>query len=263
MQHAPKSRGAISKPAHWPQGLSTTCLRHCSDRRGEDRGTSRMQLRKAHWPQGQEVANLLWLRIFLMPPAVYAPSGNCAAYPPPRIFRHIKWRAGAGGKDLTEEDREQFEKTGFRVRTRMEFCDIIACLVEVHFGRSLLTFVCLASLEPMKRGSVRVCHLGARGWYGVAYFQASSASASGIGEPLGSLEGIPATLDQKQSQWIAIHCCASPTGLNLMIHCGTCMWREAAFYVIELHRLGWQIAKGKLSNLAICRSVELGHLSIC
>ena len=52
----------------------------------------------------------------MMPPAVYAPSGNCAADPPPMISRHIKWRAGAGGKDLTEEDREQFEKTGFRIR---------------------------------------------------------------------------------------------------------------------------------------------------
>ena len=124
MQHAPKSRGAISKPAHWPQGLSTTCLRHCSDRRGEDRGTSRMQLRKAHWPQGPRALEILW------------------AY----------WKSNA----------------------------------------------------------------------------------------------IRATLNQKQSQWIAIHCCASPTGLNLMIHCSTCMWREAAFYVIELHRLGWQIVKGTL-----------------
>ena len=60
--------------------------------------------------------------------------------------------------------------------------------------------------------------------------KASSASASGIEEPLGQQE-LPnelmdpalvnvllATLDQKQSQWTAMHCCASPTGLNLMFH---------------------------------------------
>ena len=60
--------------------------------------------------------------------------------------------------------------------------------------------------------------------------KASSASASGIEEPLGQQELLNelmgpafvnvllATLDRKQSQWTAMHCCASPTGLNLMFH---------------------------------------------
>ena len=108
---------------------------------------------------------------------------------------------------------------------------------------------------------MRLYHEGEQRWYRVPetdYSQDDCASASGTGEPVGvpelpnalmnpmAVNVLLATLDQKQSQWIAIHCCASPTGLNLMIHCSTCMWREAAFYVIELHRLGWQIVKGTL-----------------
>ena len=158
-----------------------------------------------------------------------------------------QWRAAEVGADLTEEDLVQFEKTGFRVRARMESCDVIKYLnhvVQVGFARSLLAFRCPVPLERLKRGAVRIFHQDTGRWYRVeeerckassasasgAEGKASSASASGIEEPLGqpelpnelldpaSVNVLLATLDQKQSQWTAMHCCASPTGLNLMIH---------------------------------------------
>ena len=167
---------------------------------------------------------------------VYSPIHNVSAYLPPMTLRHIKWRSAEAGENLTEQDREQFEKTGFRVRARMESCDVIKYLnhvVEVGFGRSLLTFQCPAHLERMKRAGVRIYHRGTGRWYRVDEedrCKVSSASASGIEEPLGQPElpdalmdpsvvnVLGATLDQKQSQWTAMHCCASPTGLNLLLY---------------------------------------------
>ena len=130
----------------------------------------------------------------------------------------------------------QFEKIGFRARARMESHDVIKCLnhlAQVGFARSLLAFRCPVPLEHLKKGAVRVYHQGTGRWYRVEEEErckASNASASGIEEPLGQQE-LPnelmdpalvnvllATLDQKQSQWTAMHCCASPTGLNLMFH---------------------------------------------
>ena len=154
---------------------------------------------------------------------VYSPIHNVSAYLPPMTLRHIKWRAAEAGEDLTEEDLVQFEKTGFRVRARMESCDVIKYLnhvVQVGFARSLLAFRCPVPLERLKRGAVRVYHQGTGRWYRVEEEErckASSASASGIEEPLGQQElpnelmdpslvnVLAATLDQKQSQWTATH----------------------------------------------------------
>ena len=88
----------------------------------------------------------------------------------------------------------QFEKTGFRVRARMESCDVIKYLnhvVQVGFARSLLAFRCPVPLERLKRGAVRVYHQGNGRWYRVEEEErckASRASASGIEEPLGQHE---------------------------------------------------------------------------
>ena len=79
--------------------------------------------------------------------------------------------------------------------------------------------------------------------------KASGTSVSGIEEPLGQRElpnelmgpslvnVLAATLEQKQSQWTAMHCCASPTGLNLMFH----------FRSDQFHR-SWRDFQGTAKN---------------
>lgn len=166
---------------------------------------------------------------------IYCPVSDIAAYVPPMTLRHIRWRTAEAGEHLSEQDWEQFQKSGFRARVRMESFDCIKYLnhiVEVAFGKALTAFVCPASLDRMEAGSVRIYHQSSKRWYRVRAEERladSSASVSGAG---GAVLGVPelpnalldpckvnvllATLDQKQSQWTAMHCCTSPRGLNLM-----------------------------------------------
>ena len=168
---------------------------------------------------------------------VYSLIHNLSAHLPLKTLRHIKWIAAKAWKDVTEEDMVQVEKIGFlHVRARMESFDVIRYLshvVQVGFARSLLACTWPVRLEHLKRGTVRVYHQGNGRWYRVEEKErckASSASASGVEEPFGQQE-LPnelmepalvnvllATLDQKQSQWTAMHCSASPIGLNLKFH---------------------------------------------
>ena len=116
-------------------------------------------------------------------------------------LRHIRWRAAEAGQKLTDEERAQFENTGFRAKSRMESCDVIKYLnhvLEVGFGRSLQSFVCPASLERMEKGTVRLDHKGEQRWYRVPetdYSQVECASASGTGEPV-RLPELPNSFDE-------------------------------------------------------------------
>ena len=83
---------------------------------------------------------------------VYCPREDVAAYTPPMSLRHIRWRSADAGERLSSEDREQFDKTGFKAKSRMEACDCIKYLnhmLQVAFGRSLLSFACPTSLKRM------------------------------------------------------------------------------------------------------------------
>ena len=176
---------------------------------------------------------------------VYCPVQDVAAYVPPMSLRHLRWRTSEAGDLVSGQDWEQFEKFGFRLKGRMESFDCIKYLnhiLEVGFGKSLLTFACPATLERMKAGSVRIYHRASKRWYRVEAedrLTKQSASASGADIDARGVPELPnellnpslvnvllATIDQKQSQWTAMHCCTSPQGLNLMF----------AFRVDSFHR---------------------------
>lgn len=161
---------------------------------------------------------------------VYCPVADVAAYTPPMTLRHVRWRSAEAGERLSIADREQCEHTRFKTKTRMECCDCIKYLnhvLQVAFGRSLQSFACPHPLKRMEPRAVRVYHTGSGRWYRVAA-KDYGASASGTGVDVGvvelpdelldsmSVNVLLATIDQKQSQWTAMHCCASPTALNLM-----------------------------------------------
>ena len=166
---------------------------------------------------------------------VYCPIPDIAAYVPPMSLRHIRWRTAEPGEELSEQDWEQFHKSGFRTRARMESYDCIKYLnhiVEVAFAKGLTAFKCPASLLPMEAGSVRIYNQACQQWYRVSAedrLADPSTSASGVDASILGVPELPnelldpckvnvllATLDQKQSQWTAMHCCTSAKGLNLM-----------------------------------------------
>ena len=167
---------------------------------------------------------------------VYCPIPDIAAYVPPMSLRHLRWRTSEAGELLSEQDWEQFHKFGFRAKARMESFDCIKYLnhiSEVASGEPLTAFGCPVSLDRMQAGSVRIYHQASTRWYRVGAedrLTNASASASGAGVDVLGVPELPnelldpckvnvllATLDQKQSQWTAMHCCTSPQGLNLML----------------------------------------------
>ena len=211
---------------------------------------------------------------------VYCPVQELAAYAPPMSLRHLRWRASDAGDPVTEEDWETFDKSGFRVKSRMESFDCIKyCnhVMEVMFGKSLLSFACSKPLERMQASSVRIYHHGHKRWYRVGaedrLNRQHSASDSGTGSAEVGLVELPnelldpfsvhvllATLDQKQSQWTAMHCCASPQGLNLMIAFRCDMfhrsWRDFQFTVTHA-KGGFQHSSCQL-NYALNVNYHLG-----
>ena len=191
----------------------------------------------------------------------YAPSINLGAYLPPIRCRKIRWRAAPAGQEVSEADKAQFLKTGYRTVPRMEIWDFVCELEHVlksGLGKSLHDFRFHEEFPVMDAQHVRYYHPTKKQWYRVP---ASGLTAEGMPElspkTLGLLPSDIGVLlldeDQKQSQWSGSHFLVDPaSGLNLMV------WFRGDKY----HRSwrDWQWATSKAPGHFNWTSVQLNYL---
>ena len=74
---------------------------------------------------------------------VYAPEANVAAYLPPVKVRRLHWREAHAGSMISQDDKQKFLKTGFRIQQRVTVLDAVCewehCL-KAGLGKSLADF---------------------------------------------------------------------------------------------------------------------------
>lgn len=142
-----------------------------------------------------------------------------AAYLPPLIHRHLRWRQEDPGAVTKDEDFEHFDEHGLRPLRHLESQDCIRSINHVlrtGLGKDISTFKPKEALRPMPTGGVRYWDPAQHRWV--------RAPATGSGPPTYELPdsmcaGIHVlllTVDQKQSQWAAAQFMAdSDFGLGL------------------------------------------------
>ncbi len=172
----------------------------------------------------------------------YLPVHKMAAYLPPVVLRHLRWRKGLAGETVTEGDRAKLQQSGLRAEKGMESFDALRYLnhvLHVGFGKSLMNFMCPSHLAAMEPGSCRYWSQARGRWMRISHASsqhlasklrdpANHASDSGMESDLGVME-LPDSLldpdgqnilllclDQKQSQWTAAHFLLDPNGLGLL-----------------------------------------------
>jgi hypothetical protein len=165
----------------------------------------------------------------------FASHSRLAMYLPPCIMRHLLWRAGAPGSDMSKEDLERFQNTGFKSKANMQSIDCINSLnhvLEISCGKSLEMFKAPCKLPPMDPHSARWWCIKDKRWMRTGSSPASGAGSEIIPElpnSLFSATGIHVllvTADQKQSQWSALQYMADQElGLGLM-----CAFREDPYH---------------------------------
>ena len=143
----------------------------------------------------------------------FACCSGLALYLPPVLMRHLGWREGAPGSDMSKEELERFEKTGFQSKGHMQSVDCINSLnhvLEVSCGKSLEMFAAPCKLPIMVPDSTRWWSVEQGRWMRTANTPASGATSEAIPElpdSLFSAAGIHVllvTADQKPSQWSAL-----------------------------------------------------------
>ena len=192
----------------------------------------------------------------------YAPFLDLGAYLPPIKCRRLRWRSSSSGQEISEADKAQFLKTGFRTMPRMEIWDFVCeleHLLKSGLGKSLQDFRFAEEFPLMDAGHVRYYHPTKKQWYRVS----ASSPAGDEGTPELSLKtlslllaDIPVLLfdeDQKHSQWSGSHFLVDPArGLNLM----------AWFRGDKYHRSwrDWQWAVSKAPGNFNWTSVQLNYV---
>ena len=145
---------------------------------------------------------------------VFAPRRNLAAYLPPTIVRHIRWRSEDAGLPITEANQKTFEATGFQPKKGQSIEDSIRLWNHVlKIGctedTGLQKFKCPVSFPVLARGEARTWSETRQCWLRTKDTPTSGAedeSCAELPEVMLNLEHICvllATLDQKQCQWSA------------------------------------------------------------
>ena len=171
----------------------------------------------------------------------FASEVGLAAYLPPIVNRQLKWRDGPAGSDITEAEWNQFCKSGFKAKHRVEVVDCIRGLghtLSTGIRKSLLDFRLPSILPSLSGGSLRYWQDSRWMRVNCADLQnmMTAASASGsLTEAGPSASGsrflgeqelpdtakdppmLLLTVDQKQSQWTAAKFMADPNGMGLMV----------------------------------------------
>ena len=92
---------------------------------------------------------------------MFAPRKNMAAYLPPTIMRHLRWRKEDAGLPISGEERSKFEATGFQPHRGQSIEDHIRCLHHVlkigaNEDEGLLKFKCPVEFKPLESGEARI-----------------------------------------------------------------------------------------------------------
>ena len=145
---------------------------------------------------------------------VFAPRRNLAAYLPPTIVRHIRWRSEDAGLPISEADQKTFEATGFKAKKGQSIEDSIrlwhhvtkiACTKDT----GLQKFKCPVSLPALARGEARTWSETSQCWLRAKDTPTAGAedeSCAELPQVMLNIEHVCvllATLDQKQCQWSA------------------------------------------------------------
>ena len=157
-------------------------------------------------------------------------SPGCIAYLPPVQHRELKWRSGTADEKPTAEDREKFNKEGFRAQPGMatkDYVQMVNTLLK-HAGKTLVAFQC-PLLPRMEAGSHRVWCPFRRRWYRIP----AAISANRLEEAINAatpelpdeilsadwskLPMLLLTLDQASTGWGACHFLVSPMTAHGMV----------------------------------------------
>ena len=171
----------------------------------------------------------------------FACHSGVAAYLPPIIHRHLRWRQEYTGDIVKDEDFERFEQQGLKTLAHLDGQDYIRSINHVlrtGMGKDISTFKPEEALVSMPKGGVRYWDPALHRWV--------RAPARGAGPPtyelpdsqLAGIRVLLLTVDQKQSQWAATQFMAdSDIGLGLFTAARTDpyhrSWRDFQFAMIH------------------------------
>ena len=160
---------------------------------------------------------------------VYAPGANIGAYLPPQALRELAWRTDAAVSAVSAADRRRFLQTGMRTRPKQKVVDCLRTLnhvISMGLDRSLATFAAPCRLALMQPAGVRYWNAIEKRWYRMPGCLPSCSSSPELPDQLLSavsslsaakVQVLLLTVDQKQTQWSAVHYLADPAGLNLFV----------------------------------------------
>ncbi len=146
----------------------------------------------------------------------YAPRRQLAAYLPPTIVRHIRWRSADAGLQTTVAEQQTFEKTGFKAKKGQSIEDSIRLLHHVlkiacTDGEGLLKFKSPVEFQPVvpvpQGKQARVWSEEEERWLRLKGTPAPGALEDWCPElpdvmlEMEKIGVLLATNDQKQSQW--------------------------------------------------------------